>query len=218
MKKLLLFLTFYLPATIVFSQDSELKKLFSALQMKQYTADTTAEAVVLEEFGDSRISSIDNLPLIHKYKTRIKIFTSKGFRHGDVVIPIYKRDNNSYETVAEIKAITYNLDENGSLEKTELAPKKIYRENKNKYWDLVKFAMPNLREGCVIEYSYELTSPYKFNFRTWTFQSDIPKIASEYVAHIPAIYNYNVSLKGFLQLKEAPLAELEKECLYAGGG
>lgn len=189
----------------------------NAIAMQNYPADTSASAVVIKEFGETRISNQDRTPLIFQYHVKIKIFKSKGFDQGNVVIPIYKQDNNFFETVEGIKGSTFYTDERGVLKKLDLDPKKVYRENKNKNWDLVKFAMPGLKEGCIIEYTYTLESPNRFNFRKWEFQSDIPKMHSEYIAHIPGIYVYNVSLKGALKLTKTD-AVLEKECFTPGGG
>lgn len=76
--------------------------------------------------------------------------------------------------------------------------------------------MPNLKDGCVIEYTYKLVSPFIFNFKTWSFQSDIPKVYSEYIAHIPAVYNYNVVLRGGIKLSKNT-AVLERECFTPNG-
>ncbi|MXV52086.1 DUF3857 domain-containing protein [Pedobacter sp. HMF7647] len=187
------------------------------LDMKSYSRDTSANAVVLKEFGTARISSDDKCPLIFDYHVKIKIFNSKAFEYGDVVIPVYKSNNDRYELVREIKGVTTYLGKDGAMHTSELDPKKVFRENKNIHWDLLKFAMPNLTDGCIVEYSYEIESPYVFNFRKWDFQWNIPKMSSEYVAHIPAVYNYNASLKGYLKLTKND-AELEKECFAPGGG
>ena len=81
---------------------------------------------------------------------------------------------------------------------------------------LTKFTMPNLSEGCIIEYIYRMRRPSIFNFKGWDFQSDIPKLHSEYIANIPALYNYNASLRGFAQLTSKN-AELKKECVTISG-
>lgn len=219
MKKYLLGVFFLLtPFLRLFAQDFTFGELkLDELDMKNYSADTTANAVVLREFGTARISSEPRTPLIFDYHVRIKIFNSKGFDQGNVVIPIYKTDNDRFESVSRIKAVTISHDVNGNAIKTPLDVKKVYTENKNKHWDHVKFALPNLSDGCIIEYSYQLESPYVFNFRTWIFQWDIPKIYSEYIAKIPAVYNYNVSLKGSQKLNSSK-AELEKDCFNPSGG
>lgn len=213
-------ITFFLALFILpaFSEDFPFGSItLEELQMKRYDKDTTASAVVLNEFGTASISSGDRTPLVFEYHVKIKILNTKGLEQGNIVIPIYKSDNNTFEQVSDIKAVTFYL-QNGGMQRAELDKKQIFQENKNRYWDLVKFAMPNLSEGCVIEYSYRLTSPYKFNFKSWTFQWDIPKIRSEYIVKIPGVYNYNVSLKGFLKLSESPKMERIRECFTPGGG
>ena len=79
----------------------------------------------------------------------------------------------------------------------------------------MKFAMPALRNGCVIEVSYKVISPYLFNFHSWDFQSHIPKINSEYEVHIPGFWNYNISLRGLLKLTKNE-AKIERTCFTFG--
>jgi hypothetical protein len=71
--------------------------------------------------------------------------------------------------------------------------------------------MHNLQPGCIIEYKYRLESPFLEKFKTWEFQSDIPKLYSEYEVHIPNVFGYNVSLRGALKLTKDTTA-VEKEC------
>ncbi|MDQ3395588.1 MAG: DUF3857 and transglutaminase domain-containing protein, partial [Bacteroidota bacterium] len=184
--------------------------------MKIYDKDTTAHAVVLKEYGLAYISST-SFNLIYKHHVRVKIFNSKGFDNGNIEILLHKSDANSYEKISEIKGITFNVTENGIISKNNLEPKQIFKENYNKYWDVVKFALPNLQEGSIIEYSYQIESPRVYNFRTWIFQSSIPKIHSEYLAKLPAIYNYNVSLTGYQKLSTQN-SKLEKNCFDSGRG
>ena len=185
--------------------------------LKKYDRDTSANAVVLREFGTAYLSSHDS-ELIFEYHVRIKIFNSKEFKQGDIEIPVYKKDANTFEKLSNIKGITFYPDEQGLIRSSELDPKQIFKESKvTKNVDVTKFAMPNLRDGCIIEYSYQLQSPYVFNFRTWEFQSDLPKIYSEYSPRIPAVYNYNISIRGPLKLTKNT-GSVEKDCYSPGGG
>jgi len=189
----------------------------ATMKMSSYSNDTNAVAVVLHEFGKARISNSDANKLILEYHVKIKVFNSQKFTHGDVVIPLHKENKENFETVRNIKGVVFYQDENGSIRQTELEKKSIFNENASMYLDLVKFAMPNIRDGCIIEYSYELESPFIFNFRSWEFQWDIPKIYSEYVAIIPGVYNYNVSLIGPYKLSKND-AVIVKDCFQPGGG
>ncbi len=181
------------------------------LSIKSYDKDPSAHAVVLKEFGKTYVSTADGLPLEHEYHVRIKIFDDKGFDNGDVKIILNRDSKDSFEEAYDVQGVTVYPAAGGSMQRSELDRKKIIFEHRDKYHDVMKFAMPNLTNGCVVEYRYKLRSPYRFNFRTWEFQSDIPKIYSEYEAHIPAVYNYNVSLRGAYKLT-ADKVELEREC------
>lgn len=175
--------------------------------------DTSANALVLHEFGESRISDGD-FQLNHQYYAKIKIFNQKGFDQATVVIPVHKQDSRK-EQISGIVATTYNW-ENGGVQETKFDPRQVFTENKNKYYDLVKFTLPNVRQGSVIEIQYTFRSPFVFNFKPWEFQSDIPKLHSEYHARIPANYIYNITLKGFYKLTENK-SELIKDCFNPEG-
>jgi hypothetical protein len=217
MKKLLLLFFGLFFNNLIFAQDFPYDSYnLSDLDMKTYEKDKTAHAVVLKEFGKTWISSGDGLPLYHEYHVKIKIFDSKAFEEGNISIPIHKSDNNSFEQVRDVVGVTYYANEQGNIQRSYLDPKTVVTENRNKYWDLVKFAMPNLRNGCVIEYKYTLQSPYSLTFRDWDFQSTIPKISSEYEAHIPGVFNFKATLRGFYKLNKN-VSEIEHECFVVGG-
>ncbi|MDB5125457.1 MAG: hypothetical protein JWP94_3586 [Mucilaginibacter sp.] len=189
------------------------------MEMKKYAKDTSAHAVVLQEFGTSRIAvaSDDNIKLIYEYHVKIKIFDNKGFDNGTIAIPVYNNgDADSYESVDDIAGVTFYKDDNGLTQKVELENRKIYPVKENKHWANYKFALPGLRNGCVIEYKYRIESPYFENFHSWHFQNDIPKLYSEYEVHIPAFYVYNASLKGNFKLTKNAV-EVERSCFSTHG-
>jgi hypothetical protein len=216
--KLSLLLFFFIFSRVVFAQFEHGFKAgqvtFEELAMKTYPPDSTANAVVLNEFGETWIDSNEPNHLLHYYHVKIKILNSKGFDKANFDIPLY-RDGNNRERVTKIEAVTFNL-ENNRITEARLDAKKIFTENKSKYLDLVKFTLPNIREGSVVEVRYYLESPFRFNFRSWAFQSDMPKIQTEYWARIPANYLYNITLRGFYKLNKNE-SELVKDCFLPGG-
>jgi hypothetical protein len=189
------------------------------MDMKNYAKDTSAHAVILREYGKSRmdVAADDYIKLIYEYHVKIKIFDAKGFDNGTVEIPVYNNSNNDlYENVDGITGVTYYKDDNGLTQKIELENKKIYPVKENKHWATYKFAMPGLRNGCIIEYKYTIESPYFENFHSWHFQTDIPKIYSEYEVHIPGFWNYNASLRGNLKLTKNT-SVIEPKCFSSHG-
>lgn len=180
--------------------------------------DSSANAIVLNEFGRSSVfvDDYDNrIKLQHEYHVLIRINNKEGFKKANFEIPSYKRGSYIRDYFDELKAVTYNL-ENGRIEKTELENKKVFRENYSAYLDLNKFTLPNIKEGSIIEVSYRTLEQDLFNFKTWEFQDDIPKIQSQYIAIIPASFAYNVVLRGPYKLTDQK-AEALKEYIFLDG-
>jgi len=126
-------------------------------------------------------------------KTRIKIFNKAGYDYSEIEIPLYT-DGNNIEQVYKLEACTYNF-ENGKMTKTPLDLKNVYEEKVNQYWVDKKFAMPNVKDGSIIEYSYTIISPYKFNLHDWYFQHRIPTVYSEYTVSMIPFYEYVYTLQ-----------------------
>lgn len=180
--------------------------------------DSNANAIVLNEFGRSSVfvDDYDNrVKLQHEYHVLIRINNKEGFKKANFEIPSYKRGSYVRDYFDELKAVTYNL-ENGRIEKTELENKKVFKENYSAYLDLNKFTLPNIKEGSIIEVSYRTLEQDLFNFKTWEFQDDIPKIQSQYIAIIPASFAYNVVLRGPYKLTDQK-AEALKEYIFLDG-
>jgi hypothetical protein len=184
------------------------------LQMKVYPRDTSAVAVVLNEFGYTQISNEDPFNIVLDYHVRIKILKQEGLEYSNYEIPL-RINGKEKEYITEIQASTFNFGENGVVE-AKVSPKGIFLENRNKYRDYKKFALPDAYVGSIIEIHYVLESPFKFNWRTWEFQSEIPKIYSEYWARIPGNYVYNITLRGQLRLSKNE-SGIIPDCYHPGG-
>ncbi|WP_312334019.1 hypothetical protein [Sphingobacterium sp.] len=190
----------------------------SISDFSQTDLDSNANAIVLNEFGRSSVfvDDYDNrIKLQHEYHVLIRINNKEGFKKANFEIPSYKRGSYIRDYFDELKAVTYNL-ENGRIEKTELENKKVFRENYSAYLDLNKFTLPNIKEGSIIEVSYRTLEQDLFNFKTWEFQDDIPKLQSQYIAIIPASFTYNVVLRGPYKLSDQK-GEALKEYIFLNG-
>jgi len=186
----------------------------NAFNMVRYDKDTTAHALVLKELGRAWIASNGNTTtLMFEYHVKIKLFNSKAFNKGHIEIPVYIQDNGTYEEArfSSINAMTYYKDDKGLMVAVSLNPDSITTIKENEHWSKVVFNLPHISNGCIIEYRYRLESPFLDRFHTWEFQSDIPKLYSEYEAHIPNVFAYNTTLRGTLKLTKDTVA-VEKSC------
>lgn len=202
-----------------YSQSEENNPVFrvslSDLKMETYAKDSTANALVLYEYGKSYVDRND-FDLVTKEQHKIKIFNKEGFNSANVVLYLYKSDGSTYEKIKDILATTYNL-EGDKVTKTKLNPENIYEEAYNENITMVKFTLPNIKEGSVITYSYTIRSPYMQKYHGWEFQGDIPKAYSEYNTSIPGNWLYHIKLVGGKKLSTNNISK-EKQCLEMYNG
>src|SRR5690606_21306612 len=190
----------------------------SELENYTFEIDSTADAVVLWEGGRTDIQSSDAdraYMVFHHYAVRIKILNQEGYEHATHSIPL-RMFNSNNEYAINIKGVSHHIDEGNRIVSTELKRGDVFSEKVSEYLTLSKFTLPNIRPGSVIDINYTIVSPDIFKFRSWDFQSDIPKLKSDYNVHIPAIFKYNVTLRGPLKLKDTK-SQLNRECLVFNG-
>ncbi len=185
------------------------------LKGNRYEKDTTANAFYIYEKGFSRIENGRNYNLLTDYSAKVKILTKEGYSKSTIEVFLYRNKNNK-EIFRNLIAYTHNL-ENGKIVKTKVQENNVYQEKYNEHYTLVKFTFPNVKPGSVITYSYQTESPFKFNFKGWDFQDDIPKLYSECEADLPGNFVYNIRLVGPLKL-DVKENFIKKECLEVGYG
>lgn len=184
------------------------------LAAKGYVRDSSANAVILREFGEAYVSSESEKGLIFEHHYLIKILKTEGLDEANITIPLRKVDAKN-QRILSIKASSYNI-ENGKIQETLANTKNIFTEHTNKYQDVKKLTIPNVRVGTIIEVQYVLDDPFfYYNFHTWEFQSHLPKVSSEYWATIPGTFIYNITWRGFLKFSKNEQS-LIKDC-YAPG-
>lgn len=206
-KAILLIILFSLS---VQGQDKEFINLKNAtleeLKMTAYEKDSSARAVVLNEKGHVYFNIKGRNRYTREYYVKIKILKKSGFDKATVQIPFYKSSR-----VKSIEAITYNLKENGEIEKTLLEEKDIFKEKFNKSFNIKSFSIPNVKVGSVIEYKYTY-SRNSYGVYDWDFQTDIPKVKSVYKAYLSGRPKFKIRLIGFLK-PSLERAELKKKCV-----
>ncbi|HPT15138.1 MAG TPA: hypothetical protein PK796_10140 [Bacteroidales bacterium] len=172
---------------------------YDELKMTSYPKDLSAEAVVLYDIGESRFDlTNDGFELIYERRTKVKILSKAGFKYAEIEIPFYK-DGSRAEIIKEISGKVYNL-VNDQIQSTAIDPKNKYVEVESEHWSVMKFAIPDVKEGSVFEIRYIVTSPFLFNLRNWEFQTSIPVVYSRYTTKMIPFYEYFYILQGASKL------------------
>ena len=166
-------------------------------QKKVYSIDSSADAVVLSDVGSSSFEGNNKswFSLHFKRYTRIHILNKNGYDAATVEIPLYHEDD-AEEQVINLKAVTYNL-ENGKITETKLEKSSVFSDKQDKNWLLKKFTLPNIKEGSIIEYQYEIQSDFLTHLQPWAFQGDNPVVWSEYTTSIPQFFSYTFLSQGY---------------------
>jgi hypothetical protein len=181
------------------------------LNMIRYLLDSSASAVVLNEFGEVYFN-IEDGNMIFEYHKKVKVLKKEGLDEANFALFLGKNESRKEELIS-VEGITHYL-ENGKMKNSTLEKKAIFYEQNPNYTQ-VKFTLPNVIVGSIVEVKYVISSPFIFNLHPWKFQSDIPKAQSEFWALIPGNYDYRASLQGFLKLGFNE-SELVRECYYFG--
>ena len=185
-----------------FSQKNNFK--FGNISKEELTMKTCefypeANSMILADIGNLRFKYDNDHGFQYHFEVvrRLKIFNKVDKDAGSISIRVYEPENklSGTENLLGLKATTYNLID-GKIVKDKLPNNQEFKTRLNDYWVEYSFAMPNVKEGSVIEYKYSLESDFISNLKTWYFQNDIPTAYSEYSFTIPEYYIYNTNFVG----------------------
>lgn len=148
--------------------------------------------------------------LIKKTYYRVKIYDkNKAEDWLNLEVPLYQ-SGGSQEILSKMKAFTYNL-ENGASVATKVDKSSKYKSKESKNYSITKFAFPNVKNGSIIEYQYEVTSPFLFIIPEILIETDTPSLYTEYILDTPSHIAYNVNYTGFLDPK---YREIDERTMY----
>ncbi|WP_421872566.1 DUF3857 domain-containing protein [Marinoscillum sp.] len=183
------------------------------LQLTECAFEPEANSMVLSHTGDLWFEYND-VKNSWQYRLeivkRIKVFNKLDKDIANISISIYDPENSSdKELIMNLKAFTYNL-EDGKVNKTKLSNSEEYKTRISEYRSDITFALPEVKEGSVIEYKYTLISDFISNLYSWHFQDDIPVAYSQFTTKIPQFFNYTPSQVGTyvpLEIDESGISE-----------
>ena len=160
-------------------------------ELKKVPYDSEAHAVVLVHTG--RLSYLNGKFLIKKY-IRIKILDNEGISEGNVALPYYSK--NRLERIDNVKAQTLEILENGKVVKHRIDKKQVFDVEVNENWSEIRFALPAVKAGTIIEYSFDLFSENFTFLEGWVFQNEIPTLHSYFKAEVPDFLRYKLLMHG----------------------
>ncbi len=180
------------------------------LSNQPYKPDPGAGAVILSDIGLVTVNYNDGFYVEFERDVKIRIINSKGFDYANIEIPLLSDD-----IISSYRASSFNL-RNGEKAETKLTRKDFISERVSRYRRSLKFNMPDVQEGTVIEYAYRIRSKggAVSTLVTWAFQKEIPIVNTSLTIIYPEYLSYKNIISGN-PLIVASNSEIKKQ--YFGG-
>ncbi len=131
---------------------------------KSAVIDSNTNAVIVADMGSTSFigNKDDNwVSYVFKKNIRIKIVNKKAFELAVIKIQLYGA-GKWQDRLEGLQASTYYL-ENGRVVETKLNVSDLFKDTLNRGHVEAKFSFPGIREGCIVEYSYIITSYHYWN-------------------------------------------------------
>lgn len=159
--------------------------------LKECSFDKEADAVVLLDHAVTNYTEDHSMVTVRRI--RIKILKESALKRADIRIPFYSK--NQFEFITDVKGLVYNYITAEQPEIIPLDKSSVYTEKQNDLYSEVKFAMPGVRVGSILEYQYQSQMKSFSGLDEWSFQSDLPTLISHYdVTILPTVaFAYRVS-------------------------
>lgn len=116
-------------------------------------------------------------------------------------IPLGKGNSKSdIEKIMSLKASTFTPEGNG-MKEYKVEKKDIFTKNVHNFLDTQTLTFPNVQNGSIIEYTYEVRSPFYYNTDTWYFQESVPVVKSNLILETNETLDYSDDFRGQYILK-----------------
>lgn len=133
--------------------------------------------------------------MIKQCHYRIKIYNKEGFGWATLKIPLYISSSGE-EGITGVKGYTYNLVD-GKVEEEKLRKDGIFLEKVNKYRNKASITMPEVKEGSVLDITFDIVSPLFWYMDDFRFQYDIPVNEVDLRLDIPQYFVFKRYSRGF---------------------
>jgi hypothetical protein len=148
--------------------------------------DKEADVIVLIDEGMANHD--DEYKLITTRRTRLKILKPNGVKYANVAV--YYTSKEDFEYINNIEAYTWNPANGGTGDIKKLPNSSIYRQKLNERVSVVKFALPDVKPGSIIEYKYTSTMKHYGGLEDWYFHKELPVLQSCFTLHVPPRYEF----------------------------
>lgn len=152
--------------------------------------DSTADASILYRKERVFFTYSGNLGFVQhrQIQMRVKIYNKDGFDWANEKVYLYNGGKGNRESLRGLKGTTYNL-ESGKITKDKLSSSAVFKEQTSENIIAQSFTLPNIKEGSVVEYKYEISSEFAV-LDDFYLQFEVPVRMLEISIETPQFYSY----------------------------
>lgn len=210
LKTLLFFVGIFMSNLVAYSQAPAAKKRefkFGKIAPEEFLVkptgkDSAAAAIKLFDVGNCyfQLNQEGEFVYIFERHIRYKILNKNGYDFANHKIGLYKGSGGK-EELYNMEAATYNMVD-GKMVTSKINKDAKFTEEYNKKYTFKKFALPNVKEGSIIEFKSVVKSDFIFNLPSWSFQSSIPTLYTEFNVRMPEYLKYKTNFTGHLNVNQ----------------
>ncbi len=154
-------------------------------------------AFIMIDFGQCEVHINYESKFEVKFETyiRMKILKSDALDEANQIV--YLRSGTNSQKITALKAIVHNL-ENGEVVSTKLRSREWSIEPYDENVNMVRFTLPNVKVGSIIEIEKVVRSPLSYRLPSWTFENDYPTRYSQFKLYYPEMMGYKMMGSGYL--------------------
>lgn len=168
-----------------------------AFKQHEFINNNDESAIIIADLGSVQYvqPEVGVFNIEYTHHQRMLILKNDGTKYSNIVLSFYCRDNENCEYVTNLEAASYNLYGN-LVESKEIKKSDIYEIRSGPSTKQIRFAIPDVKAGTIIEFKYTTRSPFIFTIPKWYFQKEIPVLYSEYVVKMVPSYEFKYLAKG----------------------
>lgn len=174
------------------------------MELTEYAPEPDAPALVLCNLRDEHYTFADGgFQRVVEHKVRIKVLKTEGTDYANVscLYNSSKNNNMAYkEYIAGVSATAYNL-EGGKTVATKMKNDLVFRERINDDVMMLKFTIPQVKVGTVMEYTYTEHSDNGLQIDDWYAQGELPVIYTRFTLAVPECYVFAIDNTGAFPLE-----------------
>lgn len=156
-------------------------------------ANTELSVSNIEFLGNNENS---NVRAHYENKLRIKILKDSGANYAnvDVVYLNDEKDTKIFDEIARVKVMVFSQNEKGKVSRRMVKAESLKHERLDAHYNVLHIRVPDVKQGDIIEYTYEIESTRVAYLYDCSFQEDIPVLYAKCDMNIPGFLSFDMKV------------------------